>query len=187
MLFVFSSADKLKVSHRRVCSVVISRLNHDECYTLKMNTTRYCRYSVKIWKIGTRVAGSKSSPLIPSLKNATLNINARYGVESGLRPGANPKRIYRRFRYEYLIEIPFNGFLAATAHGSNKFFINVYSIGSKVEGLSKNETRNTRSTPITYRRRFNVPWIWQHFPFVVSISMLPFFPSFLFNLVITSE
>lgn len=30
MLFVFSSADKLKVSHRHVCSVVISRLNHDE-------------------------------------------------------------------------------------------------------------------------------------------------------------
>lgn len=134
------------------------------------------------------MAGSKSSPLIPSLKNATLNINARYGVESGLRPGANPKRIYRRFRYEYLIEIPFNGFLAATAHGSNKFFINVYSIGSKVEGLSKNETRNTCSTPITYRRRFNVPWIWQHFPFVVSISMLPFSPLFFFfNLVITSE
>lgn len=30
-----------------------------------------------------------------SLKGDTLNINGRYGVESGLRVGANPSKIYR--------------------------------------------------------------------------------------------
>ena len=59
-----------------------------------------------------QIVGSKPSPLIPPLKRAALNINARQGVESGLRLGANQKRI-RRFRYEYLIGIPFNGFLSS--------------------------------------------------------------------------
>lgn len=76
--------------------------------------------------MGLRMVGSKPSPLIPPLKRAALNINARHGVESGLRLGANQKRIYRRFRYEYLIGIPFNGFLSPPLHAEATNFLSMF-------------------------------------------------------------